>query len=164
MKKDYTDAMKILRFLIERNSFEDCVHFMDIETGEIADNSVNVHDAKSISNTIIKKMVGQSVFGYSYKRKDVVVNISTKTVECEGEQISIDNQLLFQRLLAIAGRDQVEPESGLCLELNSQPASLFNKEGLMNTANKPALAEALWEMTEKPVPTLPLCQLVMFCI
>ena len=56
-------------------------------------------------------MVGQSVFGYPYKRKDMVVNMSTKTVEREGEQISIDNQLLFQRLLAIAGRDQVELES-----------------------------------------------------
>ena len=67
-------------------------------------------------------MVGQSVFGYSYKRKDIVVNMSRKTVECEGEQVSIDNQLLFQRLLAIAGRDQVELESGLCFEVNGQPA------------------------------------------
>ena len=25
----------------------------------------------------------------------------------------------------------------------------------MNTANEPALAEVLWEMTEKPMPTLP---------
>ena len=41
--------------------------------------------------TIIKKMVGQSVFGYSYKRKDMDVNMSTKIVVCEGEQISIYN-------------------------------------------------------------------------
>ena len=61
-------------------------------------------------------MVGQSVFGYSYKRKDIVVNMSTKTVECEGKNISIDNQLLFQRLLAITRRDQVELESGLCFD------------------------------------------------
>ena len=49
----------------------------------------------------------------------------------------------------------MELESGLSFELKSQPASLFNKEGLMNTANEPALAEVLWEMTEKPMPTLP---------
>ena len=91
------------------------------------------------------------MFGYSSKRKDILVKRSTETVECEGEQISIDNQLL----LAVASRDQVELESGLCFELNSQPASLFNKEGLMNRVNEPALAEALWEMTEKPMPTLP---------
>ena len=68
------------------------------------------------------------MFGYSYKRKDMVVNMSTKTVECEGEQISIDNQLLFQRLLAIVARDQVELESGLCFELNSQPAPYLIKK------------------------------------
>ena len=62
--------------------------------------------------------------------------------------------MLFHRLLATAGRDRVELESGLCFEFNSQPTSLFNKEGLMNTANKPALTEALWEMTEKSMPNL----------
>ena len=35
------------------------------------------------------------------------------------------------------------------------PASLFSTEGLMNTAKKPALAEALWEMTGKQMPALP---------
>ena len=79
MKRDYTETMKILKFLIERNPFEDCIHLMNIETGEVADNSVNVHDAKVTDTTIIKKMVGQSVFRYSYKRKDIVVNMSTKT-------------------------------------------------------------------------------------
>ena len=49
----------------------------------------------------------------------------------------------------------MELESALRFELNGQPASLFNKEGLMNTANKPALAEALWEMTGKHMPALP---------
>ena len=59
----------------------------------------------------------------------MVVNMSTKTVECEGKQICFYNQLLFQRFIATSGRDQVELESSLCFELNSQPASLFNKEG-----------------------------------
>ena len=111
MKRDYTDALKLLRFLIERNPFEDCIYPMNIETGEVADKSVNVHDAKIIGNTTIRKIVGQFVFGYLYKRKDMIVNMSTKTSECEGEQIIIDNQLFFQRLSAIAGRDQVELES-----------------------------------------------------
>ena len=56
--------------------------------------------------------------------------MSRKTVEYEDEQISIDNQFLFQSLLANAGRDQVQLESGLCFELNSQAASLFNKKAL----------------------------------
>ena len=40
-------------------------------------------------------MLGQSVFEYSYKRKDMVVNMSMKTVECEGQK-------KLQRILAIA--------------------------------------------------------------
>ena len=83
--RDYADAMKILRFLIERNPFEDRIHLMNIETGEVA-YSVNVHDAKNIATAIIRNMAGQSVFGYSYKWKDMVVNMSTKTVECEGNK------------------------------------------------------------------------------
>ena len=39
MKRDYTDALKLLRFLIERNPFEDCIYPMNIETGEVADKS-----------------------------------------------------------------------------------------------------------------------------
>ena len=104
---------------------------------------------------MINNMVGQSVLGYSYKRKDMVVNMSTKTVECESENINNDNQLLFQRLLAIAGSDQMELESALCFELNSQPASLFEKDGLMKTPNKSTLADAIWEMTGKQMPALP---------
>ena len=78
----------------------------------------------------------------------LVVNISTKTVDYEDEQISIDNQLLFQRLLAMAGKDHVELQLNLGFGLKSQPAFLFNKEGLMNTVNKTALPEALWEINE----------------
>ena len=91
MKRDDTDAMKISRFLIEKNPFEDCIHLTNTENGEVEDSSVNIHNPKIIGPTIIKKMVGQSVLGYSYKRNDMVLNMSTKTVECEGEQINIDN-------------------------------------------------------------------------
>ena len=105
MKRDYTDAKMILRFLTEGNPFENCIHLMNIE---VAGNSVKVDDAKMIGTTIIKKMAEQSLFGYSYKRKDIVANMITKTVECEGEPMRINNQLLFQRLSAIVGRDQVE--------------------------------------------------------
>ena len=66
----------------------------------------------------------------------MVVNMSRITVECEGEQKNIDNEMLFQKILAIASTDQVELESDLCFELKSQLASLFNKEGLINTKNK----------------------------
>ena len=92
----------------------------------------------------------------------LVVNISTKTVDYEDEQISIDNQLLFQRLLAMAGKDHVELQFSLGFGLKSQPAFLFNKEGLMNTVDKTALPEALWERNEKLMPTFPTSNVLYF--
>ena len=68
--------------------------------------------------------------------------MSTKTIECDGKQISIYNQLLFQRLLVTAGKDQVELESGLCFELNSELASLFNTEGKSATKDTTHLKHA----------------------
>ena len=70
------------------------------------------------------------MFEYSYKRKDMVVNMNTITVECEGEQKNIDNGLLFQKVLAIASTDQVELESDLCFELKSQLASFIQQRRL----------------------------------
>ena len=101
-----------------------------------------MHDAKIISTAITKKMVRQSAFGHSYKGKYMVLNMSTKTIECDGKQISIYNQLLFQRLLVTAGKDQVELESGLCFELNSKLASLFNTEGKSATKDTTHLKHA----------------------
>ena len=86
----------------------------------------------------------------------MVVNMNRITVVCEGEQKNIDNELLFQKILAIASTDQVELESDLCFELKSQLASLFNKEGLINTKNKPALAEALPKLQWKTCQTVKL--------
>ena len=68
MERDYTDPMKILKFLIERNPFDDGAYLMNIETGEVSDDAVNVCDAKKVGSAIINNMVGQSVFGYSCKK------------------------------------------------------------------------------------------------
>ena len=50
---------------------------------------------RKLSVPLQGKMLGQSVFEYSYKRKDMVVNMSMKTVECEGQK-------KLQKILAIA--------------------------------------------------------------
>lgn len=68
---------------------------------------------KVISAIIIKKTIKQSVLDNRIKGKKC--QNEYKSVACEGEQISIDNQLLFQRLFEIALRHQVELESGYVL-------------------------------------------------
>ena len=60
----------------------------------------------------------------------MVVNMNRITVVCEGEQKNIDNELLFQKILATASTDQVELESDLCFELKSQLASFIQQRRL----------------------------------
>ena len=99
---------------IERNPFEGNSDLINIETGEVSDCNVNVYNAKDVGNPIIKKMIGQALLNYSYKRKDMAVIMKSKSsIVSEGETIPIDHQLLFQRLLTIAGRDNTELESAL---------------------------------------------------
>ena len=103
IKRDYNDAMKMVKFLVERDQFDDSIHLMNIDTGEVADTSVNVYNAKQIGDVILTNMVGKHIFEYSYKRKDMAVTITAKhSLKHDGENVQIDYQLLFQRLLTIA--------------------------------------------------------------
>ena len=156
VKRVYNDAMKMVKFLVERDPFDDNIHLMNIDTGEVADASVNVYNAKQIGDGILKNMAGKHIFDYSYKRKDMAVTITAKhSLKHDGENIQIDYQLLFQRLLTIAGREDLQLESALSFELSTFPAALFDKGHLMRTANKLALAEAIWKLIGKGALVLP---------
>ena len=63
--------------------------------------------------------------------------------------------MLFQRLLTIAGRKDLQLEFALSFELSTFPAALFDKDHLMRTANKPAHAEAIWKVIGKGALVLP---------
>ena len=142
--------------MTERNPFDERTELLDIDSGEVAEKTVNVFDAKSIGHTILQKMIGQSVFEYSYKRKDMAVTMQCKSsVEHNDDIIPIDNQLIFQRLSFVAARDHTELTSALNYELTTLPTSLFDKDGLMKSANKPALAEVIWKIAGSYNPILP---------
>ena len=48
MERDYPNAIKTLKFLIERNTFGDWIHLMNIKPGEVEGNAVNVCDGKKL--------------------------------------------------------------------------------------------------------------------
>ena len=130
IKRDYIDAIKIVKYLTERNPFDERTELIDTDSGEVAEKTVNVFDAKYIGHTILQKMMGQSVFKYSL---DMAVTMKCKSsVEYNGEIIPIDNQLLFQRLSSVAARDHTELKSALNYGLTTLPASLFDQDGLIN--------------------------------
>ncbi|WAR07355.1 LOW QUALITY PROTEIN: hypothetical protein MAR_017313 [Mya arenaria] len=87
-------------------------------------------------------MAGQFVDEYSFKRSNQVVTLGVKT----SVKITIDPQLLFQRLTAIADW-YYEDVSGLFkYELSSVLSSLFDNTGLPRLAQKSQLADAMLKL------------------
>ena len=64
---------------------------------------VNVDEAKMIGEKIIKNMEGRIVDDYTLRKKDQVITLETKaSIKINEENMQIDPNILFQRLL-VAG-------------------------------------------------------------
>ena len=75
--------------------------------------------------------------------------MSTKpAVKIGGERVSVDPQLLFQRLLHVASGDLSKPEEIFKHELTALPSSLFDDSGFMRESSKHQLAKHLWDASE----------------
>ena len=132
-RKDDKDTGTIVRYALQRNPFETEGHqLVCIETGQTSDTSANVDSAKEIGHRILQSMKGQLVSAVSFKKKEEAVTMSTKpTVKIGGERVIIDLQLLFQRLLHVAGGDLSKLEEIFKHELTALPSSLFDDSGFM---------------------------------
>ena len=93
--------------------------------GVVADKSSNVDEFYSVGTSIINKMSGQKVFDYTFKRKDAVKTMSSKTKTGKNNEIDIDPALLFQRLLVVADVSTVNPNDVFSCELCSYPPAIF---------------------------------------
>ena len=75
--------------------------------------------------------------------------MSTKpAVKIGGERVSVDPQLLFQRLLHVAGGDLSKLEEIFKHELTALPSSLFDDSGFMRESSKHLPAKHLWDASE----------------
>ena len=154
-ERDKTDTYKLISYLKERNPFTGDDNLRSISTGVAASPSVNVDDAKTVGEKILKSMIGQDVFQLSFKRKDQAITLeSDKGVKINGETFQVDPQLLFQRLIAVKDRLSSQ-EDVFTYELCSHPSSLFANSVLPREANKPELANAIFEKVSKDQSTQP---------
>ena len=148
------DNLAILGFLQERNPFVSDPSLRNIATGVTADVTVNAHKVKEVGNKIIDSMEGINTLEHTFKKKRQVVTMGHKfSASVDGETIQVDPQLLFQRLIMVAGRVTENVEDIFKHELCGYRASLFDSSGLVREANKPLLADAVWTVgrgTEMP--------------
>ena len=63
-----------------------------------------------------------------------------------GEDVQIDPQLLFQRLITVVQSSSELKAYFLKYELCSYPPALFDSSLLLREARKPVLADAIWDL------------------
>ena len=101
IKEDTKDILKILEYIEQHNPFAITSEYLvDISTGVSYPNA-NAHKSLDIGNDILKKMVNVVVSKYIFRKKDRIIQMGIK-VATGKEEVVIDPQLLFQRLLIIA--------------------------------------------------------------
>lgn len=144
--RDSKDVKKLIGFLKDKKPFEDQGSLRNIVTGIVADEKVNVTQAKEIGEKILNGMIGKEVYNYSLRKKDTVVTMESKSkVKIDGEEVHIDPQLLFQRLVIISTQKD-NLEDAFCYELCAFPPALFECRNILLKANKSILASAIWEL------------------
>ena len=144
LKRDAKDLQSILDYLEERQPFSMAsTQLRSLESGVIADGSVNVDNAEQIGMNIIASMDGLSVSQFRFLKKNQVINLaSAMYVTIDGEKIDIDPLQLYQRLL-VAGMGTIEIHELFMYELCSYPSSLFDKQVFMRTPDKAELQNGL---------------------
>ena len=156
MMRDHKDILTIMSFLDERNPFFDDKGLRNIATGVVADKSVNVDDAVNVGRKIVQSMKDQEIGDFVFKRSNQVVTFTSKIGAKVGDEtISVDPQLLFQRLTAVGNLLMEDTGNMFSYELSTFPSSLFEPSGMPREANKPTLGDCIWNIGDCSCISLP---------
>jgi hypothetical protein len=94
---------------LDRSPFYENTTLQNIKTG--VHGNVNVDNAKEIGGKIMDSMTDQLVTKYIFKRKAQAVTLACKSSIVIGdEQVQVDPQLLFQRLIVATQSSTENPE------------------------------------------------------
>ena len=146
---DMQDTQRLQLALVDRSPFKNHGAFRNIMTGVNAGISVDVDNAKAIGDKIMNSMTNQSVIHYTFKRKDQATTLlkASSSVRVGDDQVQIDPELLFQRLI-VTPKSAEEKEEMFRFELCTHPTSLFDEKLMLREAQKSVLGDALWSQLE----------------
>ena len=147
LQTDSKDAKKVMVYVMARNPFSEESELINIHTYGVAEKSVRVEDSFKVGMNILSTMLGVNIHDYLSKKKDKAVTMKVhSTVELDGEVVSVDPRLLFQRLVTTlaCGNSETDLETAFSYELCTFPASIIDNDGLLIEANKPQLSEGIW--------------------
>ena len=144
--RDIKDTIALISYLIDRDSFtQNTDSLLSIATDMTAQEGVNAEKARYIGESIMTSMIGQSVDDFVFRKAAQAVPLCAKTVvKVHGETVTVDPQLIFQRLVTVGIRTE-DVQSLFAYELCSPPPALFESSGLPLQANKAVLADTIWK-------------------
>jgi len=145
---DSVDRTKMLAALDEC-----CIHplddsvssLMNIYTGKIAEDDVNVADAVKLGKSLHQGFMSVYPEGFHSPIKKVVKTMAGKTrsLSQNSKSVPIDPERLYSRLLVISCNRKFSLSKVLEYELAPVPLKLFTLDGDMRTGNKSQLYHAL---------------------
>ena len=111
-----------------------------------------------LGTLIVSAMVNQKIYDIFYKRSQQVVTMATAcrdTVRIDGDTITVDPQLLFQRLVSAGGENVDKKKDIFKYELTGYPTSLFESGTSFRPPSKADLADEMWKAASTAMPVLP---------
>ncbi|KAK3105425.1 hypothetical protein FSP39_024991 [Pinctada imbricata] len=155
--RDEKDLTTTFNFLIDPFN-SDMKELRNIDNGVTAEENVNVADCLEIGNTIIESMKGSDAMSYVFRRKNKDVTLAaSNSFRVDDESISVDPQLMFQRLSSIARDTSSDLSDVFKYELSGVPSALFDNSGLLREAQKSQLADAIWSFGDCGVDSIDSC-------
>ena len=162
MTRDKQDVDKLTTFFTTYDPFSPDPTLHCIATGVVASTSANVDDAQSIGVKILDDMVDQEVNQYTFPVSSKAKTLAARPeIEVNGEKVSVNPQLLFQRLsVATSTQTDEARQEAFSYELCSYPPALFDHKLFQRSGAKSELADAIWrqvdlEHIEKPAVVFP---------
>ena len=108
--RDWKDTLAVVLYLQERNPFSNDPSLRNIATGVHAHPTLNVDTAHTVGSAILKSMEGKTIDEHTFGRNDPVVTLGTKSsIKIDGEEVQVDPQLLFKRLIIVAQTSMPSP-------------------------------------------------------
>ncbi|KAH3689616.1 hypothetical protein DPMN_190866 [Dreissena polymorpha] len=111
----------------------------------VAGSDVNVHAIEGVGKTIIRDIIGKSVFAYKFTRKYRTKSLRNSLAVKIASDRAFDPALLFQRFMVVSKSRDPSLAVVLSYELSSQPAAFFEVKNIFCTADKPQIAQAILE-------------------
>ncbi|KAG1667442.1 hypothetical protein GQR58_018429 [Nymphon striatum] len=146
-ERDLSDTKILISTLRDNSPFDTTnKQLQNIINGVNANETVNVDISQEIGMKILDSMMGKTVTEFNFKRSNQAITLASKTsVHIDGEDVQVDPQLLFQRLI-LASKSSENMQGIFKYELCSYPAALFDSSLMLQQPQKAVLADAMWKM------------------